>query len=99
MLTSSHSTILCPCIALPFPLEGVSAPAFAPPASLGAVARATGFSCSTLTRRQIRWHALGYLREGKTRKRNAIVCIQTSTDRSNSQHRAPEGALGDTIEG
>lgn len=62
MLTSSHSTILCPCIALPFPLEGVNAPAFGPPPSAGAGAPGIALSCSTLTRKQIRWHARGYLK-------------------------------------
>lgn len=67
MLTSSHSTILWPCIALPFPLEGVNAPANEPPASVGAaVAPAVVLSCSTLTRRQRRWHARGYLEEKHT---------------------------------
>ena len=76
MLTSSHSTILCPCIALPFPLEGVSAPAFGPPLSLGAVAPGIALSCSTLTRKQIRWHARGYL---KARSASAHGCINQKT--------------------
>lgn len=63
VLTSSHSTILCPCIALPFPLEGVNAPADEPLTSVDAVVPAVTVSCSTGTRKQMRWHARGYLQE------------------------------------